>query len=170
MRQMLNPLLVQLCYNTVLVKKVSLTKQKRVNSPSSFFAVLPSPAPSDEPSPALSISYEATSPDRNRSLPPETMGLAPRTEARFVPIISQDRDNAGATLVRPSSWTTITNGSIAPGETQVRPTSRAPTPTTAMTLQTPPTPSVPSFSPLTTPSSEVLNGSQYPAAKRRRTR
>ncbi|ORY62998.1 uncharacterized protein BCR38DRAFT_475051 [Pseudomassariella vexata] len=126
-------------------------------------AVLPSPAPSNEPSPAVSASYEATSPYRNHSLPPETPSYAPVIEAHFE--IVADSASVDRTTRAPASAAANEQSSTEGKETgsAVRTRSSA-----VMTLQTPTTPNLPLFSPMMAPATPIQGQNQDPPAKRRR--
>ncbi|KAK7991941.1 hypothetical protein PG996_013046 [Apiospora saccharicola] len=129
-------------------------------------AVLPSPAPSDEPSPAVSATpYEALSPSNGAPAnpPPST------TEARFEALPARVE---AFDVAQPLSGNALPNGSIAPSSGEVRPMSASTTSTALLaasagtSLQTPPTPSIPTFSHATT--SSAPGREQENPAKRRR--
>ncbi|KAK8069498.1 miz zinc finger protein, partial [Apiospora phragmitis] len=128
--------------------------------------VLPSPAPSDEPSPAVSATpYEALSPSNTTA----ANALPSTTEARFEVV------SASAEVVntaQPLIGNAPPNVSIPPPSGEVRPMSTSTTspalpPASAGTsLQTPPTPSIPTFNPATAPS-EPGRDQEQPAKRRR---
>ncbi|KAK8045084.1 hypothetical protein PG993_005108 [Apiospora rasikravindrae] len=129
-------------------------------------AVLPSPAPSDEPSPAVSATpYEAPSPSNSTTANP----LPATTEARFEVVPA----SAGvANAIQPLSGNAPPNGSIPPPSGEVRPMSTSttspalPSASAGNSLQTPPTPSIPTFNRATAPS-EPSRDQEQPAKRRR---
>ena len=131
--------------------------------------MLPSPAPSEEPSPAVSTTYETTSPPGGgnpHSIPAPTASSEPYARAT----------GPDTVLARPPSRTTLANGSVgAQGGRDSRQPSTAtmtaaPATTTAPTsLQTPPTSNDPVFSQgLPNPTYQVPGVAQEHRAKRRR--
>ncbi|KAK6851158.1 miz zinc finger protein [Apiospora arundinis] len=133
---------------------------------STVSAVLPSPAPSDEPSPAVSTTpHETSSPPNNTTANP----LPITTEARFEVVPASAEVIHAA---RPQNHNTLPNGSIPAPSGEVRPMSTsttspaAPAALAGTSLQTPPTPSMPTFNHATAPS--VPGQDQEHPHKRRR--
>ncbi|KAH8670829.1 hypothetical protein BX600DRAFT_230463 [Xylariales sp. PMI_506] len=116
--------------------------------------VLPSPDPSDEPSPAVSLSIDSLSPQQSQLFSLGTGDSPAATGLPFAP--SRNLDDA----VEPTQLA-MANGPLAAPESTA-------TPASAMTLQTPPTPSAPNFGPsaVSTPQRSAENTD--PSSKRRR--
>ncbi|KAK7738451.1 hypothetical protein SLS62_011381 [Diatrype stigma] len=129
-------------------------------------AVLPSPAPSDEPSPSIATSYE--SPNTVNSALPPSPADAQGTDTRYFVFDAQFGDPSTVNQRQVSNPTSALTG---PGIIQSNPhqskevaaTSGNISPSPTMVLNTPPTPSVPSFG-----APVPLDHPQVPAAKRRR--
>ncbi|KAK9774485.1 putative SP-RING-type domain-containing protein [Seiridium cardinale] len=137
-------------------------------------AVLPSPAPTDEPSPAVSALLDVTSPPRIQPLVPENTSSAPVTSARFE--LSNPIDAVGSATTSSVQLPSNTTATDVPATTTTEPgagsrATTAPSPSfgAATTLQTPPTPSALVTKPMPVNLAQIPDGNQEPPAKRRRT-